>query len=148
MDLLPKYVPYEIKLEIFKYTNLRTCLKLNIKDAYLLDYLYKKSGIKCYKDTEKYNRLRKKVIEYLKNGQKLQLKHTDFIHSLGKITLDNHFNKYLIKTFGLDESQLHEFERLLGESRIFIPLSFWFDRGPGLTLPAFVVSYNEMLSLN
>jgi hypothetical protein len=127
MDLLPNCLPYEIKLEIFKYTNIQTCLKLNIKDDYLLDYLYKKSGITCYKDIEKYNRLQKNIIDYMKNSQNLKLKHTDFIYSLGKITLNNNLNQCLIEYFNLDKAQLHNFEKLFSKSNI--PLLFWFYRG-------------------
>lgn len=102
-------LPYEIQLEIYKYTDLQTCLILDITDKYLLNYLYKKANIKCYRDVIKYGCL-KRILQYIKNNQILELKYTDFDYGNGKIVRTYKFNQSLIKFLKVDEFQIHEFE--------------------------------------
>ena len=109
MNLLPNTLPYEIKLKIYKYTDLQTCLNLDITDKYVLNYLYKKANIKCYRDVIKYDCL-KSILTYIKSNKNLELKYTDFDYSNDKIDRIYKFNQSLIKFLNVDETQLHKFE--------------------------------------
>lgn len=139
MDVLPNKLPYEIKLEIYKYTDLETAINLGVKDLRLLDYLYKKSDVKCYKDLYSYKNL-EKVLLYIKDHTSLKVKYTDFSFNEYRI-VKNKYTLSLIEILGITDQELIKFEDE-NNPGIYI---YSFEIFPGtLPLPSGVINRSDI----